>query len=254
MELPMRPIIIGAGRGRRLNSMTDHEPKCYVRIGGRRILDGMLEALEASGLGQPVFIGGYLIDVIRADYPHVTFCHNDQWEHNNILDSLLCANEYMDGGFVCTYADILYRASVVRRALDHPGDIVLCVDVAWRDRYADRSEHPEADAEKIIASGDRLEAISRGINPEAATGEYIGVAKFTPRGVEQLREQYGKAKARYAGRIWKEETPFEKAYLIHLLETMVDAGVPIHVVTTAGDYMEVDTEEDYALANERWEA
>ena len=249
----LRPIVIGAGRGRRLNSMTDREPKCYARIGGRRIIDLMLDVLDESGLGKPVFIGGYLIDVIRDDYPDVTLCHNDHWEHNNILTSLFCADEYMDGGFVCTYADILYRSSVVRRALQHSGDIVLCIDVEWRTRYADRSQHPENDAEKVIASGDRVAAINRGISPEAATGEYIGVAKFTARGAEQLREHFESASAQHGGRIWKDGTSFEKAYLIHLLEEMVEASMPIHVVTTQGEYMEVDTEEDYTLANERWE-
>ena len=29
-------------------------------------------------------------------------------------------------------------------------------------------------------------------------------------------------------------------------------GVPIHFVTTHGDYMEIDTEEDYVLANRDW--
>ena len=38
----------------------------------------------------------------------------------------------MDAGFVCSYSDILYRSSVVQRALAHPGDIVLCVDTEWR--------------------------------------------------------------------------------------------------------------------------
>ena len=35
----MRPIIIGAGRGSRLNALTDDQPKCYAPISGRRILD-----------------------------------------------------------------------------------------------------------------------------------------------------------------------------------------------------------------------
>ena len=250
----LRPIVIGAGRGRRLNSMTDREPKCYARI--RRPSHHRSHARRPRRIRigkNPVFIGGYLIDVIRDDYPDVTLCHNDHWEHNNILTSLFCADEYMDGGFVCTYADILYRSSVVRRALQHSGDIVLCIDVEWRTRYADRSQHPENDAEKVIASGDRVAAINRGISPEAATGEYIGVAKFTARGAEQLREHFESASAQHGGRIWKDGTSFEKAYLIHLLEEMVEAGVPIHVVTTQGEYMEVDTEEDYTLANERWE-
>ena len=84
----MRPIIIGAGRGSRLNALTDGQPKCYVSIGGRRILDWMLEALAAAGLKTPVFVGGYRIEQIQADYPHLTYCHNADWQHNNILASL----------------------------------------------------------------------------------------------------------------------------------------------------------------------
>ncbi len=45
---------------------------------------------------------------------------------------------------------------------------------------------------------------------------------------------------------------FEKAYLILLLQHMIEAGVAVHMVTTAGDYIEVDTEEDYALADRDW--
>ena len=55
----VRPIIIGAGRGSRLNALTDGQPKCYIRVGGRRILDWMLESLAAAGLETPVFVGGY---------------------------------------------------------------------------------------------------------------------------------------------------------------------------------------------------
>ena len=45
----MRAIIIGAGRGSRLKSMTDTQPKCYATVGGRRILDWTLDA----------FVGGF---------------------------------------------------------------------------------------------------------------------------------------------------------------------------------------------------
>ena len=33
---------------------------------------------------------------------------------------------------------------------------------------------------------------------------------------------------------------------------MIEQGVEIHMVSTQGDYMEIDTEEDYAMANEVW--
>jgi choline kinase len=248
----MKPIIIGAGRGARLNAMTDNQPKCYAPIGGRRILDWVLEAFDVDALGDPVFIGGYLIDVVRGDYPHLTFRHNAGWADNNILLSLFHAEQDMPGGFVCTYADILFRDTVVRRALEHPGDIVLCVDTHWRDRYVHRTEHPEDDAEKVVLDGDRVTRVHRDVPADEAGGEYIGVAKFTPRGAALLREHYHRVRQRFAGKPWPNEKPFEKAYLIHLLDEMIQQGVVMHCVTTAGDYMEIDTEQDFALANEHW--
>ena len=189
---------------------------------------------------------------IQADYPHLTYCHNADWQHNNILASLFCAEEYMADGFVCSYADILYRPTVVRRALEHEGDIALCVDTDWRTRYADRSQHPEDDAEKIVAEGDRVVEVNRAIAAPAASGEYIGVARFSVAGTRFLRAHYQRMKAEYAGQTWKDGTPFEKAYLIHLFQEMLDAGLALHMVPTDGEYMEIDTEEDLALANARW--
>ncbi len=248
----MRPIILGAGRGSRLRALTDGQPKCYAPVGGRRILDWVLEALSQAGLEEPVFVGGYRIEQIRGDYPHLQFCHNPRWESTNILESLLCAEEYMEEGFVCSYADILYRSAVVRRALEHPGTIALGVDTRWRQRYARRSLHPEHDAEKVVAAGDQVKRIDRAIPPEEARGEYIGVARFTAAGAAQLRAHYHRVRRERVGQVWRDGKKFEQAYLIHLFAEMLEQGVPFHLVETQGEYMEIDTEEDYALANVQW--
>ena len=44
----VQPIIIGAGRGSRLNALTDEQPKCYAPIGNRRILEWLLDALREA--------------------------------------------------------------------------------------------------------------------------------------------------------------------------------------------------------------
>lgn len=251
----MRGIIIGAGRGSRLKAMTDGQPKCYVPIGQRRILDWTLEAFEGAGLNQnggPVFIGGYLIDVVRRDYPHLTFRHNADWANNNILLSLLHAEEDMSDGFICAYSDILFRDTVLQRALEHSADIVVCVDTHWRDRYQHRTQHPEHDAEKVAAEGDRVTQIHRDMDANQAVGEYIGVARLTPMGAAMFREHYHRIRKQFAGKPWREAKVFEKAYLILLFQEMIERGVDIRMVTTQGDYMEIDTEEDYNLANRHW--
>jgi choline kinase len=248
----VKAIIIGAGRGSRLKSMTDQQPKCYAKIGGQRILDWTLEAFDKAGLHEKVFIGGYQIDQIKRDYPNLSFEHNADWQNNNILLSLFHAERHMDDGFVCAYSDILFRDSVVKDAMNHRGDIVLCVDTHWRVRYADRSQHPEHDAEKVLAERDHVKRVHREIPSEQAQGEYIGVARFSPRGAKLLREHFHRVKKEFARKPWREAKIFEKAYLILLFQEMIDKGIEIHLAPTHGDYMEIDTEEDYALANRDW--
>ncbi len=248
----MLPIIIGAGRGRRLKEMTDDMPKCLVPIRGKRILDWILQALQGARLGNPVFIGGYLIEVLKQHYPDFVYCHNDNWANNNILASLFYAEEHMADGFVCTYSDIVYKAAVVQKALDHPGDIVLCVDTDWRTRYLGRTEHPESDGETLIFEGDRVVKVHRDIPADQASGEYIGVAKFTPRGAAQLKEVYHDVLSKFAGKPWREAVVFEKAYKILIFQEMIERDIPFHMVPTHGDYIEIDTQQDYAWANEHW--
>ena len=159
----------------------------------------------------------------------------------------------MDGGFVCSYADILYRPAVVRKALDHPGDMVLCVDTRWRDRYADRTQHPEDDAEKVRIDGDRVTALSRTLTPDDAHGEYIGVARFSAEGAKLLRACHAKLRERFGEEdVYRRGKPFRQAYLIELFEDMIGDGIPFHCVETAGEYMEIDTQEDFDLAREKW--
>src|SRR5579884_277921 len=113
----MRPIVIGAGRGSRLGPETEDVPKALVPVMGRPMLEWILEALGAAGFARDdvVFIGGYRLDVVRERYPELSYVVNGDWERNNILGSLLCARDELAGGFVSTYADIVYRGSTVRK-------------------------------------------------------------------------------------------------------------------------------------------
>jgi L-glutamine-phosphate cytidylyltransferase len=251
----VKAIIIGAGRGSRLRHLTDDIPKTLVPILGRPMLDSILEALARGGFRRAdvVFICGYRADVIRARYPDLTYVENPEWEHNNILASLLYARAHLEGGFVSTYADIVYRPEIVADLVDSPHAITLACDTAWRRRYIGRSQHPESDAEKLRAEGDRVVELSRRISSERASGEFIGVMKATAAGAARIVAAYDEARARYAGKEFREGRAFEKAYLIDLLAAMLERGEPMHRVNTDGGYMEIDTLEDAALSDAWWQ-
>ena len=248
----MRPVLIGAGRGSRLQHRTEEIPKTLVDVMGRPMLEHILDALSEGGFARKdvVFVCGYKADVLRARYPEFTYVENRDWENNNILASLLCAREYLKDGFVSTYTDIVYRGQAVKDVVASPHDKVLVCDTDWRRRYVRRTKHPESDAEKMRAEGSRVIEVCRDIESENATGEFIGVTKFTSAGAKELVEAYDVARM-------SEKTlgdrPFEKAYLIHLFQWMIDRGSEFHRVDTPGGYMELDTLEDLELAQDWWE-
>ncbi|MDB4945180.1 MAG: putative sugar nucleotidyltransferase [Labilithrix sp.] len=249
----MRPILIGAGRGSRLEHNTNEIPKTLVHCMGRPMLEWILDSLAEGGFSRKdvIFICGYKADVLRARYPEFTYVENTDWENNNILESLLYAREFLKDGFVSSYTDILYRGSVVKDLVASSGDMVLGSDTDWRRRYVRRSNHPESDAEKMRAVGNRVVDISRIIPSDQATGEFIGVAKFTPKGAAELLAAYDDAKAHCAT---LGDRPFQKAYLIHLFQRMIlEQGAQFECVDTHGGYMELDTLQDLEYAKSWWE-
>jgi choline kinase len=252
----VKAIIIGAGRGARLQHLTDEIPKTLVAVLGRPMLDAILEALELGGFSRKdvVFICGYRKEVIQERYPDLTYVENRDWQNNNILLSLLCAREHLGGGFVSTYADIVYRKEIVRDLVASPHAIALGCDTEWRRRYTGRSQHPETDAEKLRAEGDRVVELSRRIASEAAQGEFIGVMKLDATGAGQFLSAFDAAKATFGGGMFREGRTFQRAYLIDLLQHMIEAGTPMHRVDTHGGYMEIDTLQDASLAESWWSA
>jgi len=248
----MKAIIIGAGRGRRLMPTTADTPKCYAEVHGRRLLDWALAAFAAAEIKEICFIGGYQIAKVQGDYPQFTFRHNADWENNNILASLMHAEDLMAEGFICCYSDTLFTGQVVRGALANPADVVLSVDTNWLARYEHRTQHPPDDAEKVIVQNGRVTRIHRGIASPDAHGEFTGLAKFTAAGAAQLRDHYHRARGKNAGKPYREAAVFEKAYLIHLLQEMIEQNVKMAHADTPGHYMEVDTQQDFELARRYW--
>ncbi|MCH7987854.1 MAG: phosphocholine cytidylyltransferase family protein [Planctomycetes bacterium] len=248
----MRAIIIGAGRGSRLMPTTADSPKCFAEVGEMRILDWTLKAFADNGIDDIVFIGGYQIEKIQADYPGFMFCHNTNWQNNNILASLFYAEEFMDEPFICCYSDTLFTPQVVEKLLAAEDDISLVVDTDWLTRYEQRTEHPSDDAEKATVANGLVTRIHREIEEDDAHGEYIGVAKFSERGAARLREQYHRCREEFAGKPFREAKVFEKAYLIHLLQEMIEAGEKMVHVDTPGGYIEIDTQQDFDYARQVW--
>jgi choline kinase len=162
--------------------MTDSAAKCYATIGGVRSSTGRSPPFDAAGVREKVFIGGYQISIRSSATTRISPSSTTPTANNNILLSLFHAEQHMAGGFVCAYSDILFRDSVVRDAMNHPATSSSASTRAGATATSTAASIRSTTRRKVTVSGDRVTGIHRDIESPDADGEYIGVAKFSPRG------------------------------------------------------------------------
>jgi phosphoenolpyruvate phosphomutase len=240
----VRAIIVAAGESSRLLPLITDRPACLLELGDKTILGRELENLRACGIHDIVVVRGYQGDKIR--YPAIRYYDNKEYQTTGILSSLFHAKGEMDSEFVFCYSDILYTKEVLELLLQDQSDITLVVDTTWRDHYELRREHPVSEAELVMVDGERITRIGRNvIVPDDAHGEFIGLAKCSPRGAESLRAIHEWATENYAGGPFHTSPSVDMASFTDLIQELVDQGYPVGHVDIHGGWAEVDTVEDF---------
>ena len=83
-------------------------------------------------------------------------------------------------------------------------------------------------------------------------GGYGYHPRFWTETVRRFRDFYHRRKAAFWDRPYREAASFQKAYLIHLFQDMIEQGSVFGHADTPGNYREIDTQEDLNLAQTLW--
>ena len=140
-----KAIIIAAGPGKRLMPLTKDKPKCMLDINGKTLLQRQIEVFKQCGVDDIIVITGHKKNAVN--YPGLKYVYNVDYQTNNILESMFCAENEMNGEFIVTYSDIWFDKSVLEKLLNSGKDISLIVDRNWQDHYEERYQHPIEEAE-----------------------------------------------------------------------------------------------------------
>ena len=246
-------IIIAAGLGSRLKKYTDNLPKCMLDFAGKTLLQRQIEAFKINGLNKISVIRGFKKEKIN--YPDLTYFENKEYKNNNILNSLMYAEEALNGHVIVSYSDILFEKEVVKRLMESEHDISIVVDIDWRGYYINRKDHPINEAENVIfdANNNVVEIGKIHTGKHDVHGEFIGMLKLSPRGSEIFKKHFHRAKDLYWNKPFQRAKIFQKAYITDMIQDMTDLGVPIHCVIIERGWKEIDTEEDYINALKSFE-
>jgi choline kinase len=254
-----RAILIAAGRGKRLGPHTEDVPKCMVQVGARPILGWVWQAFRAAGIEELVVIRGYRGDVlegfVRALVPRVAFVDNTAWQTNNVLLSLACARAYLDRPCLISYSDILFTPAVAHAAAASDAEIALVIDREFRAIYHGRTQHPldEGEVADLMPDGSVARVGKRALPPADAIGEFIGLTKLGERGAATVARALDALARRYDGRDhepFQRATSYRNAYLTDLWQDLIDRGIRLDPVLIAGNWREIDTEQDLDRARQ----
>lgn len=242
----IKAIIVAAGHDKRIEPLNEKLPKCMLDVKGKTILDRQIEALKSFGINDIIIIKGYKQETI--EIPSAKYYLNPDFENNGIVSSLFFAEKEMNSDFVFLYSDIIFDRKILARLLKNDEDICLVVDLDWKERYKKRGVQPAGEVELVEVKDDKITKIGKKIDTENIHGEFIGLAMFSKKGAEILKKCYKKALVKYKNKKFHESSSFKKAYFTDMMQEIVDNGFNIKSIDTYGNWMEIDTFDDYKRA------
>ena len=236
-------ILLTAGEGKRLRPYTLDRPKCMVQIDGLSLIDRQLAVLYAEGLNNIVMIGGYRSEMLKRD--NIKIINNPRFFETNMVWSLFCAQEELEGDIIVSYGDIVYSRKILQSLLKSNADIAITIDKNWESYWKLRNEDPLDDAEtlKLDKDGSVSEIGKKPKILDEIEGQYMGLIKLSPRGVRQMKKLFHDSVIR--GNLLGKDV--ENAFMTDLLQGLIDEGLPIKAVEVFDCWVEVDTVDDLML-------
>ena len=131
----MKLVIIAAGQGKRIRSITAESPKTLLKINGRTLLETLLENCLQVGISDVVVVTGYQSKEIE-DFIHnlqmdlnIQTVYNPDWNLENGL-SILAAKDTISAHetFIVSMSDHFYGPDLLERVLKiNLGNNTACV-------------------------------------------------------------------------------------------------------------------------------
>lgn len=237
----MKAIILAAGRGSRMKGLTESQPKCFVEVAGRRLIDRQLAALRGAGVHEIAVVRGYRGEAF--DGMGLRLFDNPDWQDTNMVSSLRCAHEWLaQSDCLVSYSDIFYGAETVARLAAAGAPLAIAYDPEWRWLWSKRFADPLSDAESFRMNG-QGQIVDIGRKPmsyDEIEGQYMGLLRFTP-------AVWAKVTALLEG---LEPAAARKMDMTTLLNRLIQAGVPLGGVEISEPWGEVDSETDLAVYEE----
>jgi len=250
----LNAIILAAGKGKRLGSLTKNKPKCMIKLFGKSLLEWQIQNFLECKISDISIVTGYLGQKIK--FPNINYFKNSRYNSTNMVETLFCAKEKLVGSVIVSYGDIIYEKKVLKKLINSTEELSVVVDSNWKKYWKIRFKEPLEDAESlIIDSKGYIQNIGQKTNNiNEIQGQYIGLMKFQNVGIEFLKDFYKKARAesKKGTNLLNPNIPFEQSYMTDLLQALINEGCKIKAIPIKNGWLELDSINDYQLYKDKY--
>lgn len=244
-EQVRQAVILAAGRGERLGSLTADQPKCLVEVAGRSLLDWTLDHLRAAGVQRCLIVAGWCSTLLQGRTQNCVV--NTEWSSTNMVFSLSLADAWLRREpTLVVYGDCVHRIDVLHACgAPSEADILVPGDRAWRQLWQARFDDPLLDAEPWRERDGRLQCIGgRAARLDDIEAQFMGLMRLTPRGWQRWCDAL-QARASSHG-----VDSVRRLDITGALAGLLAAGVPIATLAMQGGWIEIDSPDDLACVED----
>jgi len=138
----MQAIVLAAGMGKRLGSLTENNTKCMIKVHGKTLIERMLEQLAVLNLSRIVLVIGYKGDKLRNAIGNsfkgckIEYVENPIFDKTNNIYSLYLAKDYLlKEDTLLLESDLIFDSKILERVLldPYPNLAVVSKYQSWMD-------------------------------------------------------------------------------------------------------------------------
>lgn len=225
-------ILMAAGLGTRMRPLTLDKPKPLIEVGGKPMIETVIDALEKRGVSHIFVVAGYLgdrFDYLNEKYDNITIIINEHYETINNISSIHAVTDYMRGlkVFVCE-ADLYI-----------PDPDVLCGKIDKSCYFGRMVEgHSDDWVFEQDASG-RITRIGKG-----------GDSVYNMCGISYFYEEESEAIADAVDEAWG-KPGYEELFWDEVVHSILDKiDITVHPIKD-GDIIEIDTVDELKAVEEK---
>jgi phosphoenolpyruvate phosphomutase len=254
-EEPIKVIIPAAGAPHNQESL---EPLLHdvalamLDINGKSLLQRNVETLNKSRIYDINVITGYQSDSFNVK--GVEYINNPEYNTKHILNSIMCAEDKIDGKTMIIFSDILFENTIIERLKPLEADFVIVIDNTFGSFLNRNKKLDLVVTREPLPNGGRTLTYNRLFNveklgwvspEESNCAEFIGLTMLSKKGADIFKKEYHRALDEYQDKPFFEAPNIFRASLTDFLSYLIALGYEVKALPVNSGWMEIHTFDNY---------